>query len=344
MDQKVLMTIASQMVSSGKGILAADESSGTIKKRLDSINVESTEENRRNYRELLFTTDGIENYISGVILFDETLRQSSSSNIPFPELLSQKGIIPGIKVDMGAKELALSSGEKITEGLDGLRERLQEYAQLGAKFTKWRAVIEINEELPSQYCIDVNAHALARYAALSQESGLVPIVEPEVLMDGIHTIDRCKEVTEKTLKAVFHELFKQNVLLEGIVLKPNMVISGSECPVQADSKEIAIKTVEALLRCVPSSVPGIAFLSGGQTDAFATQNLNAMNALDSYPHPWELSFSYGRALQAACLKAWNGDSENLTNAQKVFSHRCKCNGAARNGSYSEKIEQEIPVS
>ncbi|MBE17401.1 MAG: fructose-bisphosphate aldolase class I [Nitrospinae bacterium] len=344
MDQKVLMTIASQMVLSGKGILAADESSGTIKKRLDSINVESTEENRRNYRELLFTTDGIENYISGVILFDETLRQSSNSNIPFPELLSKKGIIPGIKVDMGAKELALSSGEKITEGLDSLRERLQEYVQLGAKFTKWRAVIEIKEELPSQYCIDVNAHALARYAALSQESGLVPIVEPEVLMDGKHTIDRCKEVTEKTLKTVFHELFKQNVLLEGMVLKPNMVISGSECSVQADSNEIAIKTVETLLRCVPSSVPGIAFLSGGQSDEFATQNLNAMNALDSYPHPWELSFSYGRALQAACLKAWNGDSNNLANAQKVFSHRCKCNGAARNGSYSEKTEEEISIT
>ena len=344
MDQKVLMTIASQMVSNGKGILAADESSGTIKKRLDSINVESTEENRRNYREMLFTTDGIENYISGVILFDETIRQSSSNNIPFSELLSQKGILPGIKVDMGAKDLAQSNGEKITEGLDGLRERLQEYVQLGAKFTKWRAVIEIKDELPSQYCIDVNAHALARYAALSQESGLVPIVEPEVLMDGKHTIDRCKEVTETTLKNVFHELFKQNVLLEGMILKPNMVISGSECTEQADSNEIATKTVETLLRCVPSSVPGMAFLSGGQTDSFATQNLNAMNSLDSYPHPWELSFSYGRALQAACLKAWSGNSDNLNNAQKVFAHRCKCNSAARNGSYSEKTEQEISVS
>lgn len=344
MDQKLLMTIASQMVSSGKGILAADESSGTIKKRLDSINVESTKENRRNYRELLFTTEGIENYISGVILYDETIRQSSSSGIPFTELLSNKGIIPGIKVDMGAKDLALSSGEKITEGLDGLRERLQEYFKLGAKFTKWRAVIEIRDDLPSQLCIDLNAHALARYAALSQESGLVPIVEPEVLMDGKHTIDRCKEVTEKTLKIVFHELFKQNVLLEGIVLKPNMVLSGSNCTKQADSNEIAIKTVETLLRSVPSSVPGIAFLSGGQTDDFATQNLNAMNALDSYPHPWELTFSYGRALQAACLKAWNGNSDNLDSAQKVFSHRCKCNSAARNGSYSEKTEQEISVA
>lgn len=344
MDQKLLMTIANQMVSSGKGILAADESSGTIKKRLDSINVESTEENRRNYRELLFTTEGIENYISGVILYDETIRQSSSSSVPFTELLSKKGIISGIKVDMGAKDLALSSGEKITEGLDGLRERLQEYFELGAKFTKWRAVIEIKDELPSQLCIELNAHALARYAALSQESGLVPIVEPEVLMDGKHTIDRCKEVTEKTLKIVFHELFKQNVLLEGIVLKPNMVLSGSSCTEQADSNEIAIKTVETLLRSVPSSVPGIAFLSGGQTDEFATQNLNAMNALGSYPHPWELSFSYGRALQAACLKAWNGNSDNLDNAQKVFSHRCKCNSAARNGSYTEKTEQEISVA
>ncbi|MED5578965.1 MAG: class I fructose-bisphosphate aldolase [Nitrospinota bacterium] len=345
MDQKVLITTANQMVSSGRGILAADESSGTIKKRLDNINVESTEENRRDYRELLFTTKGIENYISGVILFDETIRQSSSNNVPFPELLSTKGIVPGIKVDMGAKDLALSHGEKITEGLDGLRERLLEYVQLGAKFTKWRAVIEIKDGgLPSQLCIELNAHALARYAALSQESGLVPIVEPEVLMDGKHTIDHCKEVTERTLKTVFHELFKQNILLEGMVLKPNMVISGSDCAEQADSNEIAAKTVGTLLRCVPSSVPGITFLSGGQTDTFATQNLNAMNALDSHPHPWELSFSYGRALQAACLKAWNGNSDNLENAQKVFSHRCKCNSAARDGSYSEKTEQEISAA
>ena len=333
-----LAKIAKRMVAPGKGVLAADESSGTIKKRLDGVGVESTEENRRAYRELLFTTEGIEEYISGVILFDETLRQSASDGTNFGALLAGRGILPGIKVDKGAKDLAFAPGEKVTEGLDGLRERLAEYVSLGAAFTKWRAVITIGEGIPTARCIEANAHALARYAALSQEAGLVPIVEPETLMDADNDIDVCEEATNDALAAVFRALREQGVSLEGIILKPNMVISGKGCPTQAGVREVAEATVRALSRSVPAAVPGICFLSGGQSDALATAHLNAMNAMG--PHPWELSFSYGRALQAPALKGWGGEAANVSLAQRLFLHRCRCNGAARTGDYSEAMEAE----
>jgi fructose-bisphosphate aldolase class I len=327
---------ARALVAEGKGILAADESSGTIKKRFDSIGVESTEENRRAYRDLLFTTEGAEEFISGVILYDETIRQHSFDGTPFPTLLAARGIIPGIKVDKGAKDLANAPGETITEGLDGLRERLEEYVQLGAKFTKWRAVITIGKGIPSEYCIWTNAHALARYAALSQEAGLVPIVEPEVLMDGDHTIETSFDVTSRTLHAVFTELRDQRVHFEQMLLKPNMVLSGYEASDQADHDEVAEQTVKCFYRHVPAAVPGIVFLSGGQTDEDATANLNAMNARG--PHPWELSFSYGRALQAPALKAWVGDAANVADAQKAFYRRAKFNSAARYGQYAPEME------
>jgi fructose-bisphosphate aldolase class I len=330
------------MVAAGKGILAADESDGTIKKRFDSINVSSTEENRRSYREFLFTTKGIEEYISGVILFDETIRQKTKDGTPFAEFLANLGIVPGIKVDKGAKSLAGAPGETVTEGLDGLRDRLSEYYELGARFTKWRAVINIGDGLPSRYAINANAHALARYAALSQEANLVPIIEPEVLMDGDHTIERCYEVSEATLKCVFEELKNQRVSLERMVLKPNMILSGKDCPTQAGIEEVAEQTVRCLKACVPEAVPGMAFLSGGQADEVATAHLNAMNKI--VPHPWELSFSYGRALQASALKAWGGDSSMVLHAQKVFCHRAKCNGAARSGSYTAEMENEVAVA
>jgi len=334
-----LIQIANAMVADGKGILAADESTPTIGKRFASINVESTEENRNAYRDMLFSAEGMENHISGVILFDETLRQSAlADGTPFPELLSSKGVLPGIKVDRGAKPLAGYDGEKVTEGLDGLRERLAEYSDLGAKFAKWRAVITIGEDIPSRTCIEANAHALARYAALCQETGIVPIVEPEVLMDGVHTIDHCFVETEETLQVVFEELFKQGVLLEGMILKPNMIISALDCPEQAPVEEVAEATVECFLRVVPAAVPGICFLSGGQSDIIATQHLNAMNAL-GVDLPWKLSFSYGRALQAAALKAWSGDAANVPAAKKAFLHRAKCNGAATLGEYSEEMEK-----
>ncbi len=333
-----LAKIAKRMVAPGKGVLAADESSGTIKKRLDGVGVESTEENRRAYRELLFTTEGIEEYISGVILFDETLRQSASDGTNFGALLAGRGILPGIKVDKGAKDLAFAPGEKVTEGLDGLRERLAEYVSLGAAFTKWRAVITIGEGIPTARCIEVNAHALARYAALSQEAGLVPIVEPETLMDADNDIGVCEEATNDALAAVFRALRRQGVSLEGMILKPNMVISGKGCPTQAGVREVAEATVRALSRSVPAAVPGICFLSGGQSDALATAHLNAMNAMG--PHPWELSFSYGRALQAPALKGWGGEAANVSLAQRLFLHRCRCNGAARTGDYSEAMEAE----
>jgi len=332
-----LKSVAKGLVSKGKGILAADESSGTIKKRFDSINVESTEENRRSYRELLFTTKGAEEFISGVILFDETIRQKSKDGHPLSDVLANRGIIPGIKVDTGAKELAGFPGEKITEGLDGLRERLNEYRDLGAKFAKRRAVITIGDEIPTQFCIDANAHALARYAALCQEAELVPIVEPEVLMDGDHTIERCEEVTTITLKSVFVELKRHQVALEGIVLKPNMVLSGKECPEQASVAEVAEATIRCFRQVVPEGMPGIVFLSGGQSPQEATEHLNAMNALGT--HPWELSFSYGRALQEPVLKAWMGQKENVATAQETFYHRAKCNGAARYGEYSSDMEK-----
>ena len=337
MGEETLEATARALVAPGKGILAADESTGTIEKRLKSIEVESTEENRRAYREMLFTTAGIGDHISGVIFFDETIRQSTRDGVPFTKVLVDAGVIPGIKVDKGAKALAGAEGEKVTEGLDGLRERLMEYRDLGAKFTKWRAVIDIGKDRPSAYCIHVNAHALARYAALSQEAGLVPIVEPEVLMDGPHTIDRCYEVTEATLEAVFNELFSQRVVYERMLLKPNMVISGNECSEQASPKQIAEATIRCFRSVVPAAVPGIVFLSGGQSDEQATANLNAINA--GGPHPWQLSFSYGRALQAPSLKAWRGDEANVRAGQDALAHRARLNGAARDGSYTPDMEK-----
>ena len=337
-----LERIAGQIVADGKGILAADESTGTIKKRFDSIGVESTEETRRAYRELLFTTEGAEEFIGGVILFDETIRQKASDGTPFPKLLESKGIVPGIKVDTGAKPLALAEGETITEGLDGLRERLAEYRELGARFAKWRAVITIGKDIPSEYCIWTNAHALARYAALCQESGLVPIVEPEVLMDGDHTIDRSFHVTSHTLHAVFTELRDQRVHPEGILLKPNMVLPGYESPEQVSDEEIARQTVQCFRRHVPAAVPGIVFLSGGQSEEEATRRLNAINAVG--PHPWKVSFSYGRALQAAALKAWGGHEENVEAAQRAYYHRAKMNSAAQTGTYAPELQkQAVPA-
>ena len=334
-----LASIANAMVAEGKGILAADESTGTIKKRLASINLESTEENRRAYRDLLFTTEGVEEFISGVILYDETLRQKSHDGTPFPALLNGKGIIPGIKPDKGAKPMAGFPGEKVTEGLDGLRERLQEYYDLGARFGKWRAVITIGDGIPTRTCLEANAHALARYAALCQEVGLVPIVEPEVLMDGAHTLERCEEVTTETLNRVFAALDEHGIYLEGTILKPNMVISGKECPKQASAQEIAEATVRCFRSSVPAALPGIVFLSGGQTPEQATENLNAMNAMGE-DFPWELSFSYGRALQEPVLKAWKGEPTNVASAQKAYYHRAKLNGAARFGTYTREMEKE----
>jgi fructose-bisphosphate aldolase class I len=337
-----LHEIAKALVAGGKGILAADESSGTIKKRFDSIGVESTEENRRAYRDLLFTTEGAEEFISGVILYDETIRQSSADGTPFPKLLESKGMIPGIKVDMGAKPLPGAPEETVTEGLDGLRERLAEYRELGAKFTKWRAVITIGHGRPSDYAIWTNAHALARYAALSQEAGLVPIVEPEVLMDGGHTIDESYRVTVRTLQAVFTELFDQRVEREGLLLKTNMVVSGYDSSDQAAVDTVADETIKALENTVPAAVPGVVFLSGGMSDEDATARLNAMNQRG--PHPWELSFSYGRALQAPALKAWQGEPANAEAAQQAFYRRAKFNGAARSGSYAPEWEkEEVPA-
>ncbi len=336
MKTETLETIARKLVAPGKGILAADESSGTIEKRLKSINVPSTEENRRMYREILFTTNGAGEFISGVILFDETIRQKTRDGRSFVEVLEQQGIVPGIKVDKGAKAMANLPGEKITEGLDGLRERLTEYRKLGARFAKWRAVITIGDGIPTRTCIDSNAEALARYAALCQEADLVPIVEPEVLMDGAHTIDRHFEVTHQTLESVFHALSEHRVVLEGMLLKPNMVLSGKDCPQQASVQEVADATVRCMKRVVPAAVPGLVFLSGGQTDLQATEHLNAMNRLSGLP--WELSFSFGRALQAPVLKAWKGDSANVAEAQQAFHHRAWCNSKARFGKYTEDME------
>jgi fructose-bisphosphate aldolase, class I len=330
---------ARALVAPGKGILAADESDGTIKKRFDSIGVESTEENRRAYRDLLFTTEGAADHISGVILFDETIRQRSADGTPFPELLSRQGVIPGIKVDKGAKPLANEAGETVTEGLDGLRERLNEYRDLGARFAKWRAVINIGPGLPTEYAIWTNAHALARYGALGQEAGLVPIIEPEVLMDGDHTIDVSFDVTSRTLHAVFTELRDQRVHFEQLLLKPNMVLFGYDGAEQASVQEVAEQTIRCFRRHVPAAVPGIVFLSGGQSDEDATAHLNAMNAMG--PHPWELSFSYGRALQAAPLKAWGGNSDNVPAAQQAYLHRARMNGLARSGSWSPELEEKV---
>src|SRR6266540_3153374 len=333
-----LETTARALVAEGRGILAADESDGTIKKRFDSIGVESSDETRRAYRDMLFTTEGAEEFVSGVILFDETIRQSSADGTPFPELLDSKGIIPGIKVDKGAKPLALAPGETITEGLDGLRGRLEEYRGLGARFAKWRATYSIADDKPSEYCVWTNAHALARYAALCQEAGLVPIVEPEVLMDGTHTLEESAKATGRVLQAVYVELHDQRVDFAGTLLKPNMVLSGYEAPNRAGADEVAEGTLECFDRHVPAAVPGIVFLSGGQSDEDATAHLNAMNARGS--HPWELSFSYGRALQAPALKAWAGKPENVEAAQRAYYHRAKMNSAARTGMYAPEMERE----
>jgi fructose-bisphosphate aldolase, class I len=339
MGETSLADTARAIVAPGKGILAADESDGTIKKRFDTIGVESTEENRRAYRDLLFTTPGTEDYISGVILFDETIRQSSADGTPFPQLLESKGVIPGIKVDKGAKPLALAEGETVTEGLDGLRDRFAEYRELGARFAKWRATYSIAEDLPSEYCVWVNAHALARYAALSQEAGLVPIVEPEVLQDGEHTIEESAKATGRVLLAVYQELHDQRVDFAGTLLKPNMVLSGYSASNRAGIDAVAEATLEVLYKHVPALVPGIVFLSGGQTDEDATAHLNAMNARG--PHPWQLSFSYGRALQAPALKAWGGEEANVQAAQEAYAHRAKMNGLARSGEYSPEMEKEL---
>jgi fructose-bisphosphate aldolase class I len=329
---------AKALVAEGKGILAADESDSTIKKRFDSIDLESTEDNRRAYREMLFTTPGAEEYISGVILFDETIRQSSSDGTPFPKLLASKGIIPGIKVDTGAKPLPHAEGETVTEGLDGLRERLKEYYALGARFAKWRATYSISDTLPSDYCIWTNAHALARYAALCQEANIVPIVEPEVLQDGTHTIERSYHVTCRVLDALYTELFDQRVDLFGTLLKPNMVLSGYEASDRAGADEVAEWTLKCFYKHVPAAVPGIVFLSGGQTDEDSTAHLNAMNARG--PHPWQISFSYGRALQAPAIKAWAGKPENIEAGQRAYYHRAKMNSAARTGMYAPEMERE----
>ena len=337
MNTQDLDTTAKALVASGKGILAADESLPTIEKRFRSVGVALTEENRRSYREMLFTTPGLGGFISGVIMFDETIRQKAADGTPFVEVLKLREIIPGIKVDRGTKPLAGFDGEKITEGLDGLRTRLAEYSQLGARFTKWRAVITIGSNMPSRACLEANARALAQFAALSQEARLVPIVEPEVLMDGHHTIERHFEVTEATLKTVFRALFEHDVRLQAMLLKPNMVLSGAYCPRQADAAQAAEATLRCMLEAVPAAVPGIVFLSGGQSEVQATEHLNALNRLG--PAPWELSFSFGRALQAQALKVWMGNPENVRAAQNALHHRAQCNSAARYGRFSERIER-----
>jgi len=331
-----LANIARAMVAPGKGILAADESTPTIKKRFDSVQAESTEENRLSYREMLFTTAGAEEFISGVILFDETIRQKTSSGTSVPDLLTGKGILPGIKVDKGAKELPLASGEKVTEGLDGLRDRIAEYRQLGARFAKWRAVINIGDGIPSAYCLRANAHALARYAALCQEANIVPIVEPEVIMDGNHSIERCEEVTSAALEAVFEELAAHAVPLSGIILKPNMVISATDASNRAGPEQVAEATLRCLKAHVPSDVAGIAFLSGGQSAEEATHHLGLMNQMGDLP--WELSFSYGRALQAPALAAWRGLEANFGAGQQALFKRAKLNSQAHLGTYAVAME------
>ncbi|MGZ6007575.1 MAG: class I fructose-bisphosphate aldolase [Rhizomicrobium sp.] len=339
MNLTELNRVAEHMVAPGRGILAADESSGTIKKRFDAIGVENTENNRRDYREMMFrTTEAMSKHISGVILYDETIRQSAKDGTPLVKLITAAGALPGIKVDAGAKPLPFCPGETVTEGLDGLRERLIEYRKLGAKFAKWRAVIDVGAGIPSYTCIKANAHALARYAALCQEQEIVPIVEPEVLMDGDHDIDRCYSASEWALKATFEELYYNRVALEGIVLKPNMAVPGKKSSKKASVEEVAEKTVRLLKACVPGAVPGIAFLSGGQSDEDATAHLDAMNKLG--PLPWKLTFSYGRALQAAPQRAWGGKSENVAAAQRAFAHRARMNSLAALGQWKQDLEKK----
>jgi len=337
MSNMDLVIVAQAMVAEGKGILAIDESTGTCKKRFDSIGVDCTEENRRQYREMLLTTPGLGNHISGAILFDETLRQSTAEGVSFVDTMQNAGIMPGIKVDAGAHPLAGHPGEKVTEGLDGLRARLEEYVSLGAKFAKWRAVITIGEDMPTGACIEANCHALARYAALCQEAGLVPMVEPEVLMDGSHSLDECYEVTEATLRALFNQMYEQNVLLEGAILKASMVISGSNAQDRADVDDVAGATVQCLLNSVPPALAGVVFLSGGQNEKEATAHLDAMNKLGNFP--WPLSFSYGRALQAPSLATWGEDTvANVAPAQRKLAHRAAMNGAATTGDYDASLD------
>ena len=339
MDLQKLENTARELLAPGQGILAADESTGTITKRFEAVGIESTEETRRNYREMLFTTEGIGEFLSGVILYDETIRQEASDGTPLRQVLENQNIVPGIKVDMSTVALPLSPEEKYTQGLDGLRERLEEYVEMGARFTKWRAVITIGDGIPTRRCIDANADALALYAAFCQEAGLVPIVEPEVLIDGDHSIEQCFAVTESTLRRTFNALYEHDVELTGTLLKPNMVISGKQADRQAGIEEVARATVECLRRSVPAALPGIVFLSGGQSQLQATAHLNAMNQI--YDNlPWELGFSYARALQEQPMEIWGGDDSNVDEAQRAFYHRAKMNGAARSGSYSEDMEDQ----
>ena len=336
-----LESAALTLVANGKGILAADETTPTLTKRFDTLGIRSSEQSRRTYREMLFTAPGAADFISGVIMYDETIRQKSSGGTPLPEVLTLQHVLTGIKVDTGAKSLAGFPGETVTEGLDGLRDRLSDYRAMGARFAKWRAVIHVTEHFPTSACVSANAHALARYAALCQEQQVVPIVEPEVLMDGSHAIERCEQVTGFVLHAVFDALFEQGIALEGMLLKPNMVLAGKECPRQASVEEVATATLRCLRRHVPAAVPGIVFLSGGQNARVATLHLNAMNQLPG-PKPWKLSFSYGRALQDPALEAWHGQDENMAAAQKALYRRVKLNGAASIGKYTEEMEAESP--
>jgi fructose-bisphosphate aldolase class I len=334
-----LARVARTIVADGKGILAADETVGTITKRLHPLGIASTAETRRDYREMLFTAPDIASFIGGVILQDETIRQNSSAGKPFVTVLTDQGIIPGIKVDAGARPMAGAPGELVTEGLDGLRARLEEYRKLGARFAKWRAVITIGEGLPTRKCVHANASALGRYAALCQDVGLVPIVEPEVLMDGSHTLERCEEVTGQVLQAVFDALFEQDIALEGMLLKPNMVIAGSTCPKKASEQEVAKATLRTLSRHVPPAVPAVVFLSGGQDHVLATKHLSAINQLD-LPKPWKLTFSYGRALQDEALATWHGRRENVAAGQRAFHHRAECDYAAALGTYESSMENK----
>ncbi|MEW6689013.1 MAG: class I fructose-bisphosphate aldolase [Pseudomonadota bacterium] len=338
MDKVLLSKTAAAMVAKGKGILAADESSGTCETRFQSVGVACTEENRRVYRGLLFTTPGVEQFVSGVILYDETVRQKTNDGVPFPEYLAKKGILPGIKVDTGAKALALCPGEKVTEGLDGLRERLAAYFKAGARFAKWRAVITIGETIPTHTCLYANAHALARYAALCQEASIVPVIEPEVLLDGAHTIERCEEVTEATLRATYAALAAHNVSFEHAILKASMVVSGKACPRQAGVEEVAERTVRVLKRTVPAAQPGVVFLSGGQSDVSATAHLNAMASMRGLP--WPLTFSYSRALQNPALSTWRGASANIAAAQRAFHHRAHMNSLAAQGKWKPELEKQ----
>jgi len=340
MNTLELFTTARAMVVEGKGLLAMDESTGTCNRRFASLGIPQTVEARRLYRQLILTTPGLGEFISGFILYDETIRQSADDGTPFLELVARAGVIPGIKVDTGAKDLAGHPGEKVTEGLDGLRERLTEYAQMGARFAKWRAVITIGERIPTRGCIEANAHALARYAALCQEAGIVPIVEPEVLMDGNHTLEQCCAVTEETLNALFDQLYAQRVLLEGTILKPNMILSGLDCSEQATVEEVAETTIDAFHRSVPAAIPGIAFLSGGQPAELASARLNEMNRRYAGKLPWPVTFSFSRAIQQPALELWRGNPENVAAAQKALLHRARCNGAAHRGAYTAEMEHE----